>query len=68
MHENRETSAVPEAVTGRSGKGLWPNAGYARCGGVGLRCSTCEPAEQERETAGGGGGGKTGDQGEHRTI
>src|ERR1035437_6668170 len=47
-------------------KGRWPNAGHARSGGVGLRCSTDEPAEQEWATAGGGWGGKTGDQGEHR--
>src|SRR5580700_6740451 len=42
-------------------KGLQPNTGYARSGGVGLRCSTDEPAEQEQATAGGGWGGKTGD-------
>jgi hypothetical protein len=49
-------------------EGHRPHAGYARRGGVGLWCSTDEPAEQGRATAGGGWGGKTGDQGEHRAI
>src|SRR5260370_15114849 len=49
-------------------KGRWPHAGHARSGGVGPRCSTDEPAEQEWETTGGGWGGKTGDQGERRAT
>src|ERR1035438_4113135 len=49
-------------------EGRRPSTGHARRGGVGLRCSTDEPAEQKRATAGGGWGGKTGDQGEHRAI
>src|ERR1700675_2339119 len=49
-------------------EGHMPRTGYVRRGGVGLRCSTDEPAEQGRETAGGDWGGKTGDQGEHRAT
>src|SRR5271170_2619286 len=49
-----------------------PNGGHARQGGVGLRQSTDQPAEQRWEprwaTTGGGGGGKAGDQREHRAV
>ena len=42
--------------------------GRARSGGVGLRCSTDEPAEQRGAILYGGWGGKGADQGEHRAI
>ena len=48
--------------------GAKPNGGRARCGGVGPRHSTDEPAEQRRATFGGGWGGKGAGQGEHRSV
>ena len=47
MHENREISSTPSAsCEGRSVKAIKPHDGHARAGEVGLRRSTCEPAEQ----------------------
>src|SRR6185503_5490333 len=49
-------------------KGHKPNGGRERTGEVGLRRSTCEPAEQRGATLGGGRGGKGPDRGEHRAV
>src|SRR6266436_9030087 len=49
-------------------EGHKPNGGRERTGEVGLCRTTCEPAEQGRETFGGGRGGKGTDRGEHRSI
>ena len=46
-------------------EGHKPNDGHARAGEVRLCPSTCEPAEQGRETFCGGWGGKGMDRGEH---
>ena len=68
MHENRETSRASVNETDRSAKAQSRNGGHARNAGVGLPRSTCEAAEQRRETLGGGGGGKAAAQGERRAI
>ena len=49
-------------------EGHKPNGGRVRSGEVGLRRSTCEPAEQRGQPLGGGWGGKGVDQGEHRSV
>ena len=49
-------------------EGAKPQGGHARSGGVGLRCSTGEAAEQRSASFGGGGGGKAAAQGERRGI
>ena len=70
MHENRETSGASRSNQDRdrSVKAQSHNAGHARAGGVGLRRSTDEPAEQRGAIFGGGWGGKGADQGEHRSV
>jgi hypothetical protein len=45
-HENRETSTASRRDAGTVREGDLPQAGHVRRGGVGLRCSTYEAAEQ----------------------
>jgi hypothetical protein len=69
MHENREISRRPWSDKSRPVReGHKPNGGHARAGEVGLCRSTCEAAEQGRETLCGGWGGKGTGRGEHRSI
>ena len=69
MHENRETSCTSGSQRARPVReGHKPNGGHERSGGVGLRRSTDEPAEQRGAIFGGGWGGKGADQGEHRSV
>ena len=73
--ENRETPLPPAASkeAGRWEKAMsykthmYGGSSLQRGGGV-QRCSTCEAAEQGRETVGGGCGGKAADRGEHGTV
>ena len=67
----REPGDLQHALVARSRpvrEGHKPNGGHARAGEVGLCRSTCEPAEQGRETFCGGWGGKGTGRGEHRSI
>src|SRR5665811_2177352 len=60
MHENpRELLHVLASTARPVREGHKPNGGHERSGAVGLRSSTCEPAEQRGATFGGGWGGKT---------
>ena len=49
-------------------EGIEPHDGHARAGEVGLRRTTCEPAEQGRANFRGEWGGKGTDEGEHRSA
>ncbi len=61
MHENRETSRASIEKIDRSAKARSHNADVHAPGGVGLRRSTDEAAEQRGATFGGDGGGKAAD-------
>jgi hypothetical protein len=70
MHENRETSGVPqpERETRPVREGSKPQGGRARSRGFGPRHSIDEPDEQRRAIFGGAWGEKGAGQGEHRST
>src|SRR5258708_2260945 len=69
LHGNREGSSPPRPSGAGAALGRRkPYANDARRGEVGLRCSSREVAEQNRETGRGGDGAKSGGQGECGTA